>query len=519
MNKNIKKIIAAGLVSASFSCMAVLEVFAAPKYVNITGEPVAVREEPGTSSKYVNQVHYGDQLVYFGEKNDKKGVRWYQIKLSDGKKGWVTSAYAETVDENDIGRVQVTTKLLNIRAKASLTSDVLGITRIGSQFDYFSVKKDSSDQTWYRVHYGEDNQAWLLGTYCKVIKEPGKSDTKTDTKSDTKSDGKMVEITSSPVNVRSKASMTGNKIGSATKGKKYEYLASDTDEKGRLWYKISYTSGKSGWVLSSLSKLVNDGGTTETSTTSTTTAKTTTKTTVKATGKQVEITANALRVRDKASRKGKILATVKNGKKFKYISSKKDSEGKTWYQIEYKSGKKGWIHSDYAKLTGQTTTATTAATKKTEKKVSITGSKVVVRGSASKKGKNLGTVKKGKTFKYLSTKKDAKGKTWYQIQYTSKKKGWVLGSLSKLVTVKTKATTKATTVTTKTSSKQIEIIESPVRVRESASTSSKRIGSTSEGKKYKYLATKKDEKGRIWYQIQYKTDEKGWVLGTFCKLV
>ena len=518
VNKNIKKIISAVLVTASFSCMAAFNVFAAPKYVNITGEPVAVREEPGTSARYMQKVHYGDQLVYCGEKNDKKGVRWYQIKLSDDKKGWVTSAYAETVDSKEIGKVEVTTKLLNVREKASLTSEVLGIAKKGAQFDYFSVKKDSSDQLWYRVHYGDDMQAWLLGTYCEVVKEPGKSYTKTDTKTDTKTKGKTVEITASPVNVRSKASLNGSKLGTVSKGKRYEFLASDTDEKGRLWYKISYTSGKSGWVLASLSKIVNDGGTTDTSTTSKTTTTTTTTATAKVTAKQVQITANALHVRDKADIKGKILTTVKNGKKFAYISSKKDSDGKTWYQIEYKSGKKGWIHSDYAKLT-ETTVSTTSATKAADKKVRITGSKVVVRASASKSGKYLGKVTKGKTFQYLAAKKDAKGNKWYQIQYTSKQKGWVMASLSELVTTGTKATTTATTATTKAVSKQVEIIESPVNVRESASTSSKKIGSTSEGKKYVYLATKKDEKDRTWYQIQYKTDKKGWVLGTFCKVV
>ena len=123
------------------------------------------------------------------------------------------------------------------------------------------------------------------------------------------------------------------------------------------------------------------------------------------------------------------------------------------------------------------------------KKVRITGSTVVVRSSASKTAKKLGSVKKGKTFTYLATKKDAKGNKWYQIQYTSKTKGWVLGSLSEVMKAETKATTSA-----KKAAKQVEIIESPVRVRESPSITAKKVGSTSEGKKYKYLATKKDEK-------------------------
>ena len=514
MNRNLKKIIATMLVCALFSGTAAFEAFAAPKYVNITGEPVAVRENPGTSAKFVQQVHYGDQMAYLAEKNDKNGVRWYQIKLSDNKTGWVTSAYAETVDEKNVGKVEVTTKLLNVRSKASLTSDVLGITRIGSQFDYFSVKKDSSDQTWYQIHYGDDQVAWLLGTYCKVVKEINKTVSKTDTKTDTKTDGKQVEITASPVNVRSKASLSGSRLGTSSKGKRYEYLASDTDEKGQLWYKIRYTSDKSGWVLASLSKIVTTDGTSA----STTSAKTTTSTTAESTKKQVQITATALNVRSSATISGKILATVKNGKKFNYITSKKDSAGKTWYQIEYKSGKKGWILSDYAKLTGTAadskTTTTTA--KATAKQVRITGEKVNVRDAAGYSGKKLGSVKEGKTFKYLATKKDNQGNTWYQIQYTSTKKGWVLASLSKLVAAETTTTTKTTA---KTTAKQVEIIESPVNVRASASTGSKKLGTTSEGKKFKYLATKKDAKGKTWYQIQYTSQTKGWILASFCKLV
>jgi N-acetylmuramoyl-L-alanine amidase len=520
MNKNIKRIIATALMCASFSGMAAFEAAAAPKYVNITGDPVAVREAPGTSAKFIKQVRYGDQMVYLSEKNDKDGVRWYQIKLSDDKSGWVTSAYAETVDEEKVGRLEVTTKLLNVRSEASLTGAVLGITKIGTQFDYFSVKKDSSDQTWYFVHYEDDKTAWLLGTYCKVISEPGKADSTTTTKATSDNKNKQVEITANPVNVRSKASLSGSKLGTVSKGKRYEYLATDTDEKGQVWYKIRYTSEKTGWVLGSLSRIVNSGSTTESEKTS----KTESTTTQAAESKQVEITADALNVRSTPGMNGKIITTVKNGSKYNYLASKKDSEGKTWYQIEYKSGKKGWISAGYAKIInkGATTasTTTTTATKATTsgKKVRITGGRVNVRSSAGLNGKKLGSVKKGEEYKYLATKKDSNGDVWYQIQYTSKTKGWVLGSLSKLVTEETKATT-TTTAAEKTETKKVEITESPVNVRKSASTDSKKLGTTSEGKKYKLLSTKKDKNGKTWYQIQYTSKTKGWVLGTFCKLV
>ena len=500
MNKNIKKIIAAVLVGASFSGMGVIEALAAPKYVKITGDPVAVRENAGTSAAFVKQVRVGNRLVYLSEKNDKNGTRWYQVKLAEGKTGWVTSAYSETIDEKNVGCIEVTTTLLNIRAEASLTSEILGTTRIGSQFDYFSTKKDDSNQTWYLVHFNDERTAWLLGTYCKVIKPEAKTDAKTTAKTT----DKLVEITGSTVMVRSKASTKGTKIAAASKGNQFEYLASDTDENGQKWYKIQYSSDKAGWVIGSLSKLV----TAEEKTDNKTDNKTETKTTVK----QVQITASKVIVRKSASTASKSLGSTTKNKKFPYLSSKKGSDGKTWYQIQYNSKTKGWVIGTFSKV------VTTETAKKEEKTVSklveIVDTPVNVRASASLEGEKLGITYKGKKYTYLATKKDSSGKTWHQIQYKTDVKGWVLGSLSKVVTEEAKTETKTDD---KTTEKQIVITGSTVNVRASVGTDSKKLGTVSKGKKFKILSTKKDNNGTTWYQIQYKKDTKGWVSGSYAK--
>ena len=501
MNKNIKKFIVAVLAGATFSCMGVMEVLAAPQYVQITGDPVAVRDNAGTTATFIKQVRYGNRLVYLSEKNDANGTRWYQVKLTGGKKGWVTSVFADTVDEKYVGRVEVDTNLLNVRAGASLTSEILGTTRVGTQYDYFSTKKDDSNQLWYLVHYNDEQTAWLLGTYCKVVSKPGSSG-KTDSKTGTKTVERMVELTGSSVVVRSKASAKGEKIATAAKGKKFEYLATGTDEKQQTWYKIQYTSDKSGWVPGSDSKIVKAADKTE--------SKTEKKTTVK----QVQITASKVVVRKSASKTSKSLGTTAKGKKFNYLASKKGTDGKTWYQIQYNSKTKGWVISTYSKII---TTETTKKEEKTGKKiVEIIESPVNVRASASLNGKKIGITSKGKKFAYLATKKDSAGKTWYQIQYNSKTKGWVLGSLSRIVMEEVKADSKTDG---KTTVKQIVITGNPVNVRASASETGKKLGTVSPGKKFKLLSTKKDNKDRTWYQIQYDSKTKGWVLGAFAEIV
>ena len=146
----------------------------------------------------------------------------------------------------------------------------------------------------------------------------------------------------------------------------------------------------------------------------------------------------------------------------------------------------------------------------TAKQVQITATPVNVRSGAGTNYKKLGQTSKGKTYAYLASKKDSSGRVWYQIQYTSKTKGWVMGSLAKLVDGNQQPA--ATT-------KQVQITAMPVNVRSGAGTNYKKLGKTSKGKTYTYLASKKDSSGGVWYQIQYTSKTKGWVMGSLAKLV
>lgn len=66
--------------------------------------------------------------------------------------------------------------------------------------------------------------------------------------------------------------------------------------------------------------------------------------------------------------------------------------------------------------------------------VVITGSRVNVRSGAGTSHSRIGSVTRGKKFTLLATKKDASGRTWYQIPYQSSRKGWVISTLSRIQT-------------------------------------------------------------------------------------
>ncbi len=185
------------------------------------------------------------------------------------------------------------------------------------------------------------------------------------------------------------------------------------------------------------------------------------------------------------------------------------------------------------------------------RKVTITGNPVNVRSGPGKKYSVIGKTSKGKSFGYLGSKKDKNKTVWYKIQYTSSKTGWVISSLSKLKEAKsTKASTttastttenttaplsttaptyctsgmtgapttpstQATTTTTKAASEKTVVISgNPVNVRSGAGKNYAKIGSTSKGKEYKLLDTKKDSAGTKWYKIQFTSSKTGWVIST-----
>ena len=172
------------------------------------------------------------------------------------------------------------------------------------------------------------------------------------------------------------------------------------------------------------------------------------------------------------------------------------------------------------------------------RKVIIKASPAKIRSGPGKTYSVIAKTSKGKSFTYLGSKKDKKGNVWYKIQYTSSKTGWIISSLGRLTkpaataktTAKTTAATTTTTTTTATNAtsaskttatttaaaktKNIIISGNPVNIRSGAGKNYAKIGSTSKGKKFKLLDTKKDSSGTVWYKIQYTSSQTGWVMGT-----
>ena len=307
---------------------------------------------------------------------------------------------------------------------------------------------------------------------------------------------KYVRIKNDPVAVRESAGTSGRYIRRLHSGEYYAYLSQKKADNGVVWYRIKIGDNQTGWVTSAFSVLVDS-----------------------AEVGRIRVEAELVNVRKGAGYQYGTIGTTPKGTVFDYFDSKKDDDDNTWYRIKYNAGKTGWIVGTYSKAVKKMPAAdSTASVDIKGKKVQITVGPVNIRTSASTGSKKLGTTLGGKVYKGLASRKDAKNNVWYQIQYTSNQKGWVMAQFCKIV--KDAALTQDDSAKeADAGAKQVQITESPVNVRASAGTGAKKLGRTSKGKKYTYLGAKKDAKNNVWYQIQYTQSQKGWVMAQFCQIV
>ena len=166
----------------------------------------------------------------------------------------------------------VTTTRMNVRSRASGVSDILGKVYQGDRLTVLGSEKDSSGRTWYRVEVvldGVKKTGYVFGDYVKVTgtaSTPTPTLTPTNTPTpkatatpaqDTKKTsaptptpkvpentqtsegtGQIATVTTTRMNVRSRASGVSDVLGKVYQGDMLQVLGSEKDSLGRTWYRV-----------------------------------------------------------------------------------------------------------------------------------------------------------------------------------------------------------------------------------------------------------------------------------------
>lgn len=135
-----------------------------------------------------------------------------------------------------------------------------------------------------------------------------------------------------------------------------------------------------------------------------------------------KVTGNSVNIRKEASTSSDKVGSANSGQTFEIQSEVTGADGKVWYKISF-DGKTGFIRSDLAQKTENTTTTPTISNEGVTEvqpiSAKVTGNEVRVRPDASTNGSAVTTVKKDAVVTVTGTAAGSDGKTWYRVEFTS----------------------------------------------------------------------------------------------------
>lgn len=125
-------------------------------------DKINIRDQSNINSNVLAQGNKYDSYKVVGEKNG-----WYEVELSDGKKGylagWLTTYNQNYFSEGCLGYKNVSDNL-NLRAGTSTKYEKVGMLEKGS-----IVKVISSENDWYKVVSNDGLVGWCFGDYLEEI--------------------------------------------------------------------------------------------------------------------------------------------------------------------------------------------------------------------------------------------------------------------------------------------------------------------------------------------------------------
>ena len=157
MNKKV--IMSLGLSAAALS-LSTIDASAA-QTATVTTSVLNVRTGAGTNYSIMSKVYKGDTLEVIGSSNG-----WYNIRLSNGKTGWVSGDYlsisgSSTNTESKKGTV--TTDTLNVRSGAGTSYSIISKVHKGD-----TVNIVGSSNGWYKIELSSGKTGWVSSDYVSI---------------------------------------------------------------------------------------------------------------------------------------------------------------------------------------------------------------------------------------------------------------------------------------------------------------------------------------------------------------
>ncbi len=405
MKKALSVILALVMVLGIFSAP-LNHSYASTTTLQVTTSNLNVRDSIWGSR--IGSVYKDEKHTSLESKKDSSGDTWYAISYQ-GKKGWVHGDFVKvsstsSTTSNSLGKLTVTTSVLNVRDK--VWGSVVAQVKQSEVFTYSETVKDSKGDNWYKIEKG-----WVHGDFVKA--EPTATE-----KPPATTPPVLGKLTINADALRVRTSAWGSYLTTVYKGSVYDYYSSQKAGDGTMWFQIE-VDGQKGFVHGGYVLFAKAPSNPTPPATPTPPKETV--------AGRVKVTTSALNIRNNIW--GTWIKTAYEGEVYDYLSTAKDSSGKTWYKIKVGSSS-GWVHGDFVKVESTSPAPPAGSSDKTViGSLNVTTSVLNVRDDLW--GKWIGQTYNSTQHHYYSTKKDSSGNTWYEIGFAGGS-GWIHGDFVSL---------------------------------------------------------------------------------------
>ena len=340
---------------------------------------------------------------------------WYQLQLTDTRRGWVLADQVTAHNTDGLDQVQPRLRrrlgspaAIPVRNGPVDTGTVLAAIGDADRTWHALRGRDAAYPGWWRIRYDGPVAGWVRSNQVQTHGSlAGLAATW-----DPTPQLSLRPTTTLGLNVRAKPDATADRVGFIMGGStnRYDILGKDADT--ATWWQIRYSPAVVGWVHGGYVRTHGSlAGLTVTSVPQL----------------SLEATAtNGLTVRSGPGTIHGQVGLIAAGSTDRYDILGKDAATAAWYQIRFSDTVTGWVDRDEVRTHGDLTGLTVTAVPQLSLKASTTDGLRVRSGPGTTHGQ-IASIAGGSTTKYDILGKDAAAATWYQIRFSDSLDGWVHG--------------------------------------------------------------------------------------------
>ena len=460
-----------------------------PRASTTAGQVVPMHKYPNRKAPVVARLEGFAQIV--GQSSNSP--LWYQLQLTDTRRGWVLADQVTAHDTKDLDKVKPqlrrrsgSTAAIPVRNGPAATETVLTVIGAADTGWHALQGRDAVHPDWWKIRYVGPIAGWVhkdhiqthgslngLGVTWMTIPQVSLRSTAT-----------------LGLNVRSGPGTSHAKVGFIPGRSTVKYDILGKDAATATWYQIRYSPTVVGWVHGGFVR--THGSLTGLTVTAVP------QLSLKAT------TTLGLNVRSGPGTTHSQVGSIAGGSTDRYDILGKDAATATWYQIRFSDTITGWVHSNYIQTHGDLTGLEVTAVPQLSLKATTTLSLNVRSGPAATNAK-VGFIAGGSTAKYDILGKDAATAIWYQIRFSSAVTGWVHGNY-----IQTHGDLSGLGVTWVPQLSLKTTATNGLAVHAGPGTTHAQTAFIASGSTKKYDIMGKDAATATWYQIRSNDTVDGW---------